>query len=609
MHGNKKNLVYVTLHGRDDYAQLFDLFFASLLFNTKSTDDFTLLVDTSSRFIDRVEYVRHFGLDVDLWVTADRQSVFDAAFARYSIFEFPDLSRYDKVLYLDVDILLNGNLNTLFQQDLSEEAVYCLQEGPLSSPTEYYGRSLFIESNRHDLLGQPGVTSGAMLFRNSKRVESLFRKVLADGYADRQRGRTFLCLDQPYLNYNATVAGLVHCGLMEQVMENNPARFADGKLVCHFPGGPGNYESKIQKIAAYFLGMVRHSVPPTAWEKATEVLCTPSSSATSVPRLDHLAVEGGGDRPGLVIHRDGTSDVLFVAIPSFSVSHATRLRPSGGAGPAPQSGPGKLGASDSALDAMTSTIITRYPEALPRFVEAHRQRLSQLLSRHYGNTVAHGPLKGFRLADETSWGGGDRGAMLLGLYEREVLDILAAMVPRRRVLINVGAADGYYGVGLVASGLFASSYCFEMTVDGRRALQASALKNNVTGRVSVRGKAEKTFYESVPRHDLDDSVLLVDVEGAEFDLIDTRTFHAFARAPVIIELHEWIPDSAAKIDGLIAAAATTHSVQKIVTGARDLSGFPELKCLDDTNRWLLCSEGRPCVMTWLRFDPRLPPKS
>lgn len=606
MPSSKKNLVYVTLHGRDDYAQLFDLFFASLLFRTRRTDAFTLLINTSSRFRDRVEYTRKFGLDVDLWITSDRQSVFDAAFARYSIFEFPDLGRYDKILYLDTDILLNGDLNTLFERDLSRAAVHCLQEGFVSSPTEYYGRSLFVESNRHDLLGRPGVTSGAMLFSNSPGVESLFRRVFADGYADRLKGRTFLCLDQPYLNYHATVESLVDCGLMAEVMENNPARPGHGRLLCHFPGGPGNYESKIQKISTFFLGMARRSVPETGWDEAMALLCTPCSSATRVPLLEHVSVEAGGGQPGLVIHHDGGSEALFIAIPSFSVANVSRPRPNERSGLVPG---GRRDALPEpvpmpAPDVMTRALVTRHPEALPGLVEAQRRRLSHLLSRHHRDTVAHGPLKGFRLADEPSWGGGDRGAMVLGLYEREVLDALVAISPRRRVFIDLGAADGYYGVGLVAGKLFASSYCFERTADGRRALEATAAKNDVTDRVQVYGEAGKTFYESIPRRDIDDSVLLVDVEGAEFDLIDAATFRVFSKAVVIIEIHEWIPDSETRIRDLVAAASPTHSVQKIVTGARDLSAFPELKALDDTNRWLLCSEGRPCLMTWLRFDPR-----
>ena len=54
---------------------------------------------------------------------------------------------------------------------------------------------------------------------------------------------------------------------------------------------------------------------------------------------------------------------------------------------------------------------------------------------------------------------------------------------------------------------------------------------------------------------------------------------------------------------LRADSDDTHTITALVTGARDLSQFRELRMMSDTDRWLLCSEGRPRLMSWLRFDP------
>ena len=99
-------------------------------------------------------------------------------------------------------------------------------------------------------------------------------------------------------------------------------------------------------------------------------------------------------------------------------------------------------------------------------------------------------------------------------------------------------------------------------------------------------------------------MLLVDIEGAEFDVIDQGTFEVFSKSVVIIEIHEWFTDISQKLEHLEKAAAKTHRISKIRTSSRDLSGFESLKMLSDTNRWLLCSEGRPYLMSWLRFDPK-----
>ncbi len=51
-------------------------------------------------------------------------------------------------------------------------------------------------------------------------------------------------------------------------------------------------------------------------------------------------------------------------------------------------------------------------------------------------------------------------------------------------------------------------------------------------------------------------------------------------------------------------AKNFHKVSTITTSSRDLSRFPELRNYEDSDRWLIASEGRPRLMTWLRLDPK-----
>ena len=45
-------------------------------------------------------------------------------------------------------------------------------------------------------------------------------------------------------------------------------------------------------------------------------------------------------------------------------------------------------------------------------------------------------------------------------------------------------------------------------------------------------------------------------------------------------------------------------ISTLTTASRDLSKFPELFDYEDSDRWLIASEGRPKLMSWLRLDPR-----
>jgi hypothetical protein len=99
-------------------------------------------------------------------------------------------------------------------------------------------------------------------------------------------------------------------------------------------------------------------------------------------------------------------------------------------------------------------------------------------------------------------------------------------------------------------------------------------------------------------------VVLIDIEGGEFDLLDREALRHLSRSVVIVELHErLVEDGEAKLAKLLAEASEYFRVGEFRTGARDLSGFPELAQMNDTDRWLLCSESRPYLMRWLRLDP------
>ena len=47
-----------------------------------------------------------------------------------------------------------------------------------------------------------------------------------------------------------------------------------------------------------------------------------------------------------------------------------------------------------------------------------------------------------------SWSQADLGSILLGIYEKEVLDELEIISKHKSIFCDIGAADGIYGVGL-----------------------------------------------------------------------------------------------------------------------------------------------------------------
>ena len=200
--------------------------------------------------------------------------------------------------------------------------------------------------------------------------------------------------------------------------------------------------------------------------------------------------------------------------------------------------------------------------------------------------------------------------MMLGLYEQEVLESLTNIPTKYKTFIDLGAADGYYGIGVLINNLFENSYCFESTERGRNVIRENAALNGVTNKISIHGVAEKYFYKVIQSDQLSNSVLFVDIEGGEFDLFDKDIFRIFKDSIIFIELHNWFfEDAENKLEKLRNDALEFFDITELTTASRDLSKFRELKDFSDTDRWLICSEGRHKLMTWYRLDPKNPEQS
>jgi hypothetical protein len=233
-----------------------------------------------------------------------------------------------------------------------------------------------------------------------------------------------------------------------------------------------------------------------------------------------------------------------------------------------------------------------------------RLLLSEQINTAFSGIVKYGPLKGFKFSKDSWWGAYDRGSMLLGIYEKEVLISLQSIPKRYRYFIDVGAADGYYGVGVIVGNLFEKSWCYEISEEGQQTIKKNAELNKVSHRVEVRGKADLNFEKEFSSAEASISVLFIDIEGAEFELLNTGLFEKFKNSIIFIELHDWFfPDGEERLNILKQNAEKFFKISTLTTTSRDLSVFEELKGMNDTDRWLICSEGRGRLMTWWRLDP------
>jgi hypothetical protein len=237
-------------------------------------------------------------------------------------------------------------------------------------------------------------------------------------------------------------------------------------------------------------------------------------------------------------------------------------------------------------------------------IERRRAEVSNRLTRLHGNSILYGPLKGIALSNCSWWGATDRAAMIFGLYEIEVMQMLLNKPNSYNTFVDLGAADGYYAVGLLKAKYFTNAYAFEINAKGRDVVSQNAELNCVSQKLQVYGEATQTFYEILSKEERESAVILVDIEGAEFDLLSESVFKQLNKAIFIVELHDFFfADGCKKTQDLINRSSNTHRYTEVYMGSRNPSECKELNTLSDSDRWLICSEGRAQLMRWLRFDP------
>ena len=226
-----------------------------------------------------------------------------------------------------------------------------------------------------------------------------------------------------------------------------------------------------------------------------------------------------------------------------------------------------------------------------------RLRLSSLVISELGNKVKYGPYAGVSLLNRVTWGRADLGSIVLGIYESEVMDVLANENINRRKFIDIGAGDGLHAVGALRNLGFENAIAYEIEDEGRETVRRMAELNGVSDKVQVLGD----IFED-KNTDLSGACVLIDIEGAELDLLSQEFVTRVVGSVLIVEMHTWVDNFWERWSSIEARFSGWH-IEVISQGIRDPNGFPELQHWPDDNRFLVCSEGRRELGKWAVFTP------
>lgn len=236
----------------------------------------------------------------------------------------------------------------------------------------------------------------------------------------------------------------------------------------------------------------------------------------------------------------------------------------------------------------TARSVRRLAAASSSYLEAHEL------------SVLRGPFAGLEYPPELATGSGDLVAKLTGTYELELHDVISEWIERGAAhVVNVGAAEGFYAVGLARAIPAASVIAYDIDDDMRARCRSLAVANGVADRVLIKQECTAADLEALPRHG---TVLLFDCEGCETQLLDPAPAPVLRALEILVELHDFVDSTISST--IQERFKASHVVTVINSRSRADVVPPELEQLPRRERLTLIGERRPAAMRWARLVPR-----
>ena len=244
-------LIYSTVFIKKDYVDMITLLLGTYTKYGFPNKNITYLIICSSNLLSDIMKIKQMmkEINIQIWSVKNEEThslknTLEACFYRYNIFSWPQINNYDRILYLDADILITNKISNIIQVDPGKK-IYVLAEGDTTD--QIHGSELF-EINPNI----SAFTSGIILFNNCINIKTLFSvilqhcKYLLQNDIVKLRGA-----DQPLTVYHAVKMDLYDNTKLQDIVINNPKNFS-GHTISHFAGpfvGCGN--KKIPAMIEY----------------------------------------------------------------------------------------------------------------------------------------------------------------------------------------------------------------------------------------------------------------------------------------------------------------------------------------------------------------------
>lgn len=201
--------------------------------------------------------------------------------------------------------------------------------------------------------------------------------------------------------------------------------------------------------------------------------------------------------------------------------------------------------------------------------------------------------------------------MKLGVYELELHEALSVLRQRRFTqIIDIGAAEGYYANGVLLWHSDSEVTAYEANSIWHNSIISIARENSFESRIRILGECSLEILEQKLKSigsAIEETLLIVDVEGFEKTLLDPKLVPQLTQAVVVVEVHDnFVPECARTIRERFDE---THTIQSFSSRERDIAEYPIPSGLKNFGIMRLAiertmSDGRTVPNGWFIMVPK-----
>tara|TARA_Y100001970_G_scaffold27453_1_gene33486 strand:+ start:2643 stop:3425 length:783 start_codon:yes stop_codon:yes gene_type:complete len=234
-----------------------------------------------------------------------------------------------------------------------------------------------------------------------------------------------------------------------------------------------------------------------------------------------------------------------------------------------------------------------------------KKLIGEKIHKIFQGKVINGPYKNLKIFPKEQWSH-DLGSKILGLYERQVQETIKNLCISKKIntIVNFGAAEGFHLTGLIKNKIIKKGFGVEINNPTINTLKKNIKLNKIESKIKIITQSKLNFLNKyLNKKELKKTLFLIDIEGGEYDLINSENIELVNKSYLLIEMHPFANVLSSKKKKFHNILKKYFKIKTIKNSERN-PYMKKIESLSDDDRWLIISEGRPNEMKWLLCYPK-----